>query len=163
MRHTRALSLAALTVLLVACGGGGPGASQSSTDTEQSTAAEPSTEASVDAGASATPGGGNGGDVEAVAEALIPPNSTEVSKTVAEGISFIIYESTDSIESLQSHYEGAIPAAGMQIISTSTAGGNVSIVFAEDEGSTFGGAVSIFPSSTGGGGSGVQVTVGESN
>ena len=114
MRLTRALSLAVLMALLVACGGG-PGASQSSTDSEQSTAADPSTAASEDAGASATPAGGNGGDVEGVAEALIPPNSTEVSKTVAEGVSFIIYESTDSIESLQSHYESAIPAAGMQI------------------------------------------------
>jgi hypothetical protein len=162
MLLTRALSLAVLMVLVVACGGG-PGASQSSADSEQSTAADPSTAASEDAGASATPASGNGGDVEGVAEALIPPNSTEVSKTVAEGVSFIIYESTDSIESLQSHYEGAIPAAGMQIISTSTAGGNVSIVFAEDTGSTFGGAVSIFPSSSGTGGSGVQVTVGDSN
>lgn len=57
----------------------------------------------------------------------------------------------------------AVTSAGMQIISTSNAGGNVSIVFAEDEASTFGGAVSIFPSSSGGGGGGVQVTVGDAN
>ena len=163
MRLTRALSLAVLMVLVAACGGGGPAASQSSTDSEQSTAADPSTAASEDSGASATPAGGTGGDVESVAEALIPPNSTEVSKTTAEGVSFIIYESTDSIESLQSHYESAIPAAGMEIISTTTTGGTVGLVFAESDGSTFGGAVNIYPSSTGGSGSGVQVTVGDSS
>jgi hypothetical protein len=101
--------------------------------------------------------------VESLAAALVPPNSTEVSNTSAEGISFIIYESTDSVESLQSFYESAIPAAGMEIISTTTTGGNVGLVFAESEGSLFGGAVNIFPSSTGGGGSGVQVTVGDSS
>ena len=160
MRLTRALSLAALMVLVVACGGGGPAASLSSTESEQSTSADPSTAASEDV--TETPAG-NGGDVESLAAALVPPNSTEVSNTSAEGISFIIYESTDSVESLQSFYESAIPAAGMEIISTTTTGGNVGLVFAESEGSLFGGAVNIFPSSTGGGGSGVQVTVGDSS
>ena len=161
MSRARALALPVLMVLVVACGG--PAASQSS-GSEASNDAPSSAAASTggEASAAASTGSG-GGDVEAVAEALIPPNSTEVSKTTADGISFVIYESSDSVDSLRSHYESAIPGAGMQIISTSETGETVSIVFAEDTGSTFGGAVNLFPSSTGGGGSGVQVTVGDSN
>jgi hypothetical protein len=162
MWRARALALPALMVLVVACGGTASSQSSAGSETSNDPASSAAASTGGEASAAASTGGG-GGDVESVAEALIPPNSTEVSNTTAEGISFVIYESTDSIESLQSHYEGAIPAAGMQIISTSEAGGNVSIVFAEDEGSTFGGAVSIFPSSSGSGGSGVQVTVGDAN
>ena len=161
MWRARALALPALMVLVVACGGSA--ASQSSASSETSNDPGSSVAASENGGTTETPASGNGGDVESVAEALIPPNSTEISKTSQEGIWFAIYESTDSIESLQNHYEAAIPGAGMQIISTSNAGGNVSLVFAEDGASTFGGAVSIFPSSSGGDGSGVQVTVGEGN
>ena len=161
MSRARALALPALMVLVVACGGP---ASQSSAGSEASNDSGSSAAASTGGEPSAAAStGGNGIDVESVAAALVPPNSTEISNTTAEGISFVIYESTDSIDTLRAFYESAIPGAGMQIISTTPAGGNVGLVFAESDGSTFGGAVNIFPSSSGGGGSGVQVTVGDSN
>lgn len=105
-------------------------------------------------------GGGSGTDVEAVAKALVPPNSSEVTKTTAQDTSFAIYVSTDSLDSLKSFYEGAIPRAGMQILSTTTSNGGIAWVIATDAGGSFGGAVSVFP--TGDGKTTVQVTVGKS-
>ena len=95
------------------------------------------------------PGGGSNLDVEAVARALVPPNSTEVSKTTAPDTWFVIYETTESIDSLRSFYESAIPGAGLTVVSTTTANGGVSWAMATDESGTFGGAVSVFPSGDG--------------
>ena len=147
MWRARALALPALMVLVVACGG--PAASESSAGSETSN--DPGTSAAASTGGEASADastGGGGGDYEAVAESLIPPNSTEVTKTTTPGYSFIIYDSTDSVEALTSYYESAIPAAGMTIFSTTNAGGQVAWVFAESEGSTFGGSVSLYPSGT---------------
>ena len=148
MWRARALALPALMVLVVACGG--PAASQSSAGSETSN--DPGTSAAASTGgeasAEASTGGGGGGDYGAVAESLIPPNSTEVTKTTPPGYSFIIYDSTDSVEALTSYYESAIPAAGMTIFSTTNNGGQVAWVFADSEGSTFGGSVSLYPSGT---------------
>jgi hypothetical protein len=97
--------------------------------------------------------GGSAGDADAVFNALIPPNSTEISKTTAASTYFATYTSTDSVESLTSHYESAIPGAGMQIFSTTNAQGGTAWVFAENEGSSFGGSVSVYPETDGGGAS----------
>jgi uncharacterized protein YfiM (DUF2279 family) len=162
MRAARALPV--LVVLMVACSG--PAANQSTSGTDQSENPDASVAAASTGGepsSAASTGGGGGGDVEAVAQALVPPNSNETINTSQEGLSFIMYESTDSIDSLKSFYESAIPAAGMKIISTSTIAeqNSVSFVFAESDTSSFGGAVNIFPSGNGDN-SGVQVTVGAS-
>jgi hypothetical protein len=105
-------------------------------------------------------GGGSAADVEAIGKALIPPNSTEVSKTTVPDTWFVVYSSTDSVDSLKSYYEGAISKTGLQIISTTTLQGGVSWVIAQGSNSNFGGAVSVFPS--GDGKTVVQVTVGKS-
>jgi hypothetical protein len=103
--------------------------------------------------------GGNAGDADAVFNALIPPNSTELSKTTASGAFFATYTSTDSVESLTSHYQSAIPGAGMEIFSTTNAQGGTAWIFAQDEGSSFGGSVSVYPNTDGAGGSSVIITV----
>jgi hypothetical protein len=105
-------------------------------------------------------GGAVGADVEAVGKALVPPNSSEVTKTTAPDTWFVVYSSTDSLESLKSYYEATIPKTGLQIISTTTINGGISWVIAKDASGSFGGAVSVFPS--GDGKSVVQVTVGKS-
>ena len=148
MRWSRALILPVLAVLVIACGspatsegGGGNGNASEESDTPA---------ASVDGGGG-NGGGGSAEDAERVAADLVPPNSTETSRTVASGTVFATYESTDSIESLVSFYESAIPDTGMQIISTTNSQGGTSWLFAVDEQASFGGAASVFPSGTGSG------------
>ena len=71
----------------------------------------------------ATKGGGassgtGSGELEAVAAKLVPPNSSETSKTTASGVIFVTYSSTDSPDSLKGFYENAISQTGWQTIST---------------------------------------------
>jgi hypothetical protein len=151
-----------LLAMLVAACGGGPGAStdgNGGNGGEESQGAEatatPESEESQDDGGN----GGNGGDVDAVADGLVPPNSTELSRTTAGGAVVVGYESTDSPESLQGFYEDAIADTGMEVFSTTSAGGAFGWVFAESEGSSFGGSVTVAPSNTNTGGSTVVITV----
>jgi len=163
-RLTAALSVAA--VLLSACGGSaatqapagatqatGGGGGGTATEAPQGTEAPPAT----DAGGGGGGGGGSGDDVEAVARQLVPPNSTEIQKTTATDTWFVIYESTDSVDSLKAFYQDAIGKAGQKIFSTTTIQGGVSYVFAKDENGGLGGSVNIFPS--GDGKTSVQLTV----
>jgi len=94
-----------------------------------------------------------------VANALVPPNSSEITRTSASGGLFVGYSSTDSADSLKSFYENAIPGSGMTIFSTTSAGGSYSWVFAKTEGSSFGGSVTVGPSTDGGSGSSVIITL----
>ncbi len=167
MRWSRALVAAIFVLAVAACstpgsssgdgsgngngnGDGNGGSSQAQTSQAQTSQA-PASQGDGNGG-----NGGNGGSTEDVFNALIPPNSTEVSKTAAGGGFFASYLSTDSVDSLTNYYESAIPGAGMQIFSTtSSQGGNVWI-FAQNEESNFGGSVSVFPNPDGGG---TQVTV----
>jgi hypothetical protein len=162
MSRCRALILPMLMLLiLAACGGpaasgDGNGNGDGSSDggeASQSEASQPSAEAST---------GGNGhsaGDLDSLIEALTPPNATEISRTTAGGGAFIAWESTDSVDSLKSFYESAIPDAGMTIFSTTSASGSHAWVFAENEGSSFGGSVTVGPSSSGGDGASVVIGV----
>lgn len=151
-----------LAMTLAACGGSSPAASPDGNDGQS---AEASSQASTDdGGPGASQGNSGADDVEAVADGLVPPNSSEYSKTTAAGGIFVGYESTDSPDSLKSFYENAIPATGMQILTTSTSQGSYSWIFGEDDqGSSFGGSVTVAPSSTNEGGSTVIVTVASSN
>lgn len=145
-------------------GPGGTGAAGDATATppvvdEPSQAASPAGGGDPGSGGTGS-GGGSNGDVEAVAAALVPPHSTEVTKTTAADTWFAMYETTDSIDTLKAFYEDAIAKAGLQVISTTTANGGIAWAMATDASGSFGGAVSIFP--TGDGKNAVQVTVGKS-
>lgn len=158
MRWSRTFAAPFLIVVAVACSspGGGTGGDGGGDGSEQSDAPEPTAAATAGTGG----GGGTGsGDLNAVFETLTPPNSSETTKTAAEGIIFAVFESTDSIDSLRSYYEGAIADAGLQIFSTTEAQGGYAWTIAESEGSSFGGAISIYPSGTGSG-TAVSVTIG---
>jgi len=170
MHTTRlASTLAIASILLAACGGGsaatqgpagetastgggGGGGGGSATEMPQDTQAAAATDAGSGGG-----GGGGGDDVAAVASQLVPPNSTEISKTTAQDTWFVIYESTDSVDSLKHFYENAIASAGQKIFSTTTIQGGVSYVFAKDESGGFGGSINIYPG--GDGKTAVQVSV----
>ena len=158
MRWSRALiALALLTLFVAACsspaasnGGNGGG-----DDSEQSEPAETSQD---DGGGDGGGGGGSGsGDADQAFETLTPPNSTELTKTSAGGVIFAAFDTTESIDSLTSFYEDAISDAGLRILTTTESGGGISWIIGNDENaSTFGGAISVFPASDG---SGTQVSV----
>ena len=160
MRWSRTFVAPFLIVVAVACSspGGTPGGDGGGDGSEPTDAPEPT--AATDDGGGGGGGGGTGSaDLDAVFERLTPPNSSETTKTAAEGIIFAVFESSDSIDSLKSFYESAIPASGLQIFSTTEAQGGFAWTIAESEGSSFGGAISIYPSGSGSG-TAVSVTIG---
>jgi hypothetical protein len=106
-------------------------------------------------------GDGSAGSLDDVYNALIPPNSTEQSKTTAGGAVFGTYISTDSVDSLVDFYESAIPGTGMEIFSTTNAQEGTNWLFGEGDGSEIGGSVSVAPN-TNGDGTAVIVTITES-
>jgi len=147
---------------LAACGGGQASTSSAATSSQAaaSSAGEP-TEAADTPSAAESTGGSGGGDVQAVADALKPPNATQTFNSASGDVILTIYASTDSGDSLKSFYEGAIPAAGLKIISTSTdtASSTTVFVFSRDDNTSFGGGISIGPDPSGNG-TVVSVTVG---
>jgi hypothetical protein len=162
MRSVRTLlvgaTLLALTTL-AACGGGS-GSSTAATasqgggaSTGASTGGEPSNPPAATPTENA--GGGGGNDVNSIVSALTPPNANQLSRTDAGGGVIITWDSTDSADSLKGFYESKIPGTGMKIFSTTSAGGTFSWIFAESEGSSHGGSVTVGPSSTGAAGSSV--------
>ena len=161
MRWSRALVAAIFVLAVAACSS--PASSSGPDDNGNGNGGSSNPPASQGAPASQDDGGnggngGNAGDADAVFNALIPPNSTELSKTTASGTFFATYSSTDSVESLTNYYQSAIPGTGMEIFSTTNAQGGTAWIFAETEGSSFGGSVSVYPN-TDAGGSSVIITV----
>jgi hypothetical protein len=155
-----ASALAITSLLLAACGGGAAPTQQPAAATQAGGGGTPTDATGATQQPAATnAGGGPGTDVETVAKGLVPPHSTEITKTTAEGTSFVVYESTDSVDSLKAFYADAVPKTGLKIFSTTTINGGVSYVIATDDSGSFGGAVNIYPS--GNGKTAVQVTVGK--
>lgn len=162
MTMVRGIALVFLLVFTAACGS--PGASQSASGTQgtSATASESTsaTESQAAEPSSAPPTtGGDTGDLDALVQKLTPPNASEISKTSAQGGAYVAWESTDSVDSLKGFYEKAIKDAGMTVFSTTTTSGVLSWIFAKEEGSSFGGSVTVAPSSSGGSGSSVIVAV----
>ena len=146
MRWTSALALF-LALMLAACGGG----SGSNGDGDADGDATP-TAAETDGGDGDGDGDGNGGssgDLDELAEDLTPPNSTETSRTTAGGFIFLTFTSTDSPDDLQSFYEQAIEDTGLEVLSTTTAGGTYSWIFGETDGVNGVVSVSAGPDGTG--------------
>jgi len=163
MRHARAMGMplvAALILVLAACGGAASPSADDG-DPEQSTASEPSEApaSSDDNGDGNGNGNGSSTDLDQLADDLTPPNSSETSRTTAGEVIFITFESSDSPDSLRDFYEDAIANTGLEVFSTTSAEGSYSWIFAESEGSSTGGVVTVVPSGTGSG-STVAVQVG---
>lgn len=156
-----------LALLVAACGGsaasadgnGGNGGDESQA-AEATDTPEPD-ETQGDGGNGGNGGnGGFDGDLEQLAADLTPPNTTETSRTEVSGVIFITWESTDSPEDVADWFEDAIGDQGMDIFSRTSAGGAFSFIFGIEDGSDFGGVVSIAPTGTGGSGSGVGLQIG---
>jgi hypothetical protein len=169
MRWSRTLILLSLLVLIAACGssaasadGDGGNGNGNGNGAEESQEPEATATPADGDGGDGDGDGGNGssGDLEGLLSDLTPPNSSQIQRTEAEGVIFVIWESTDSPESLADFYTDAIEGTGMEIYSTTTAEGSYSWLFAESESSDFGGAVTLVPSSSGGSGSTISVQVG---
>jgi hypothetical protein len=158
-----AVLLAAAT--LAACGGSQGSTAATPSQAAASSAGEPSN-APVTTPAptpsSGASGGVGGDDVQAVADALVPPHATETFNSSGSGVILTVYTSTDSPDSLKSYYDSTLAAAGMKVVTTSTdsATNTTVIVFGREGDSTFGGSVGIAPDQAGGTGSTVSVTVG---
>ena len=169
MRWSRTLVLPVLLLLLLAaCGGpgatdgNGNGNGNGGDESQAEATAAPESEESEDDGGNGGNGGNGGfdGDLEQLAEDLTPPNSTESSRTEAGGVIFLLWESTDSPEDLDEWYEDAIADVGLEVFSRTAAAGSFSYIFGIEEGSNFGGVVSIAPTGTGSG-SAVGLQIGE--
>ena len=165
MRHARAMGMplvVALILVLAACGGAASPSADDG-DPEQSTASEPSEAPASSDDNDDGDGNGNGNgsstDLDQLAEDLTPPNSSETSRTTAGEVIFVTFESSDSSDSLRDFYEDAIADTGLEVFSTTSAEGSYSWIFAESEGSSTGGVVTVVPSGTGSG-STVAVQIG---
>ena len=111
------MSVIGLLVALLAIGCGGS-ASSAPADAGNDTGAAASEDAGGGTEATPVPAGDGGASAEEAArvgEALVPPNSTEVSKTTTDTYWYVLYESTDSPETLKGWYENEIPKTGMKI------------------------------------------------
>lgn len=181
MRWSQSLVVVVLLLLLAACGGGGGGGNGGDDGGESQAAgdggdggneSQPAGGGDDGGGESQPAGGGDGGggdggggqtgsfDLEAAFDTLTPPNATEISKTTAEGVIFAAWDSSDSLDSLRSFYEGAMNDLGMEVITTTEAQGGIAWVMADGGGSGIGGSISLFPASDGSG-TQVSVTIGE--
>lgn len=172
MTSIRSRGAAAFMVALtVALALGGCGGSASASNAANSTGADASDgsgdgngngNGNASNGPAVTPGGGQGGseDAEQMGGALVPPNSTEVSKTLTGNYWYASYLSNDSPDSLKAYYEDKIPSLGLMIISTTTAGGAHSWLVATDESGSFGGSVTVGPPTEGDAGSTVIIGIG---
>jgi hypothetical protein len=170
MRLARALVLLIMVFALAACGSSSASndASGSSAPSAAAPSAAPaspspdaaSPEASQGGSGGGASAGGGGGDLSAVADQLVPPNSSETSKTTASGVIFVTYSSTDSPDSLKGFYEGAIGDIGWTTVSTTSTEGAYSWIISPDAGTTVAGSITVAPDSSGGGGSQVLIQLG---
>jgi hypothetical protein len=158
MRSIRTLLPAALLVSLAACGGAAVSADATATqDVQASASASSSSEASTEASAAASSGGAQ--DLDRLEDELTPPDSSETSRfDVPNGV-VISYNSSASMDDLRTFYEDKLSDLGLEVISTSDAGENgVAWLFGDTAGGTFGGNVTLSPTS---GTTTVVVTLGQ--
>jgi hypothetical protein len=133
MRSLRTLLLGALVVALAACGGGPDNSSAA-----ESTGGEPSTASSASqpaesAAESSDTGGPGATDVESLLSELVPPNSTQLSRTDAGGATLVSYESTDTVGDLKSFYVQKIAELNMTVLTTTEAANTYAVAFGTDE------------------------------
>jgi len=133
MRSLRTLLLCGLVVVLAACGGGPDNSSAA-----ESTGGEPSTAASASlpaesAAESSDDGGPGATDVDSLLNELVPPNSTELSRTTAGGATLVSYESTDTVGDLKSFYVQKIAELNMTVLTTTEAANTYAVAFGTDE------------------------------
>ena len=144
MRSMRTLLLGVLLVALAACGG-----QPASSSADESTGGEPSTAESTGgepSTAEETPDDGGPGtaDMDTLVAELVPPNSTEISRTEAGSSVLIGYESTDSVGDLRGFYIQKIAELNLTVLTTTEAANTYAVAFGTNEAGTgLGGTVAV--------------------
>ena len=152
----------ALALMVSACGGNNASSSTGGGGGSSAASSEASAQASAAESAAASTGSGGGStDLGSVVDAFKPPNSTQTVRTDAADAVFVAYTSTDSPDSLKTFYENAIKNAGMNIVSTTNAGGATSWIFTKASDSSFSGSIAL-GAGPDGTGSSVSITLGKS-
>ena len=139
MRSMRILLPGVLLVALAACGN-----SPESAFPNESTGTEPSTAATASAPAETPDSGGPApSSIEELETALVPPNSTQLSRQeVAQGL-VVAYTSTDSVGDLRSYYIQKIAELNLTVITTQEAANTITVAFGTDSGAGLGGTISL--------------------
>ena len=150
MRSTRALAPIFLALLLAACGGSGASDDGGGDGPASEAAGTPQPDETTGGGGG---GGGNGssGDLDQLAEDFTPPDSSETSRTTADGVIFVTFESSQSPDQLESFYDDRITGSGLEVFSRTSAEGSYSWLFQDPSDDSFGGVVSVGPSGNGAG------------
>jgi hypothetical protein len=142
IRKLTLLAVPALFVVVAACSPAAPTPTPDGGDGGGGTEATPtSTPAEGNGGGG---GGGGTGDIDAILEQLVPPNSTEVGRFDVEGGVSVSYTSTDNIDDVRSFYDRQLDQMGAQVLSSTEGGGGHAWVFSV--GDVTGGSVSAVPS-----------------
>jgi hypothetical protein len=163
--------LAGATLIFAACGGDdddddgsdGSGATATATvDDSDDDADDDGDDSSVDEGDDDSDNegdddgddGGNGGgadtdDMEQVADALEPPNSSETARFASADGLLVSYESTDSLDDLKGYYEDKLDDLGINVLGTMSAADSQTWVIGDEDGSGVQGGVTLAPSGTG--------------
>jgi len=118
-------------LLLISCGGSSPTQAPGG-----QTAAPPADGGGTTPAPVATPAGGqpNAGNLAAIAAALVPPGSTEVSHVDVGNSYSTTATTTQSLTDLQSFYAQAIPAAGLTMSGQFISGNALSVAFTNPDG-----------------------------
>lgn len=157
MRWTRALTLPAVAVMLIACGGpgtdGGNGGNGGN-GSDESQAGAPDPGGNDGNGGS----GGDQGDLEQLADDLEPPNSTETTRMSANEAFIISWTSTDSVDSLESFYDDKIGQLGINLLGKSSVQGAHTWVIGNEDGSGPQGGITV--GEDGSGGTVISITLG---
>jgi hypothetical protein len=171
MRVARALVLAFAVIVVAACGSSAgssvDGGSSAPVGSSEASGAAPSPsldaaspEPSQGGGGGGASQGAGGGDLSAIADQLVPPNSSETSKTTASGVIFVTYSSTDSPDTLKGFYEGQIGKVGWTTVSTTSTAGSYSWIISPDANGSVAGSITVAPDASGGNGSQVLIQLG---
>ena len=143
MRSPRTLLLGVLLVALAACGG-----QPASSNADESTGGEPTTTESSggEPSTAETPDDGGPGslDMDTLIAELVPPNSTEISRTEAGTSVLIGYESTDTVGDLRGFYIQKIADLDLNVLTTTEAANTYAVAFGTNEAGTgLGGTIAV--------------------
>ena len=94
-------------------------------------------------------GGTSDGDIEQFIADLEPPNSSGMSRDVRDGITYITWETSESLDALQGFYEDVIADAGYAVSSRGSAGVSFEWIFGPEGDSDFRGILTVSPTSGG--------------
>lgn len=158
--------------LISACGGDDDNSSKSTSSSGKATATHassgegdktPAGQATSgndgDDGGSSSGNSSGSGDLDKLADKLVPPHSKQIAKYSTDDGLLITYESTDSVDSLKDFYDDKVKNLGVKVQGTFDAGDSHTWYFGDDDSSGPGGTVIV--GDNGGGKTSVTITIGK--